>query len=289
MVYVQILIDGILLGGLYAVMAIGFSVIWGVMNIINLAHGSMIIMGAYITYWLWREWGVDPFATIPVSAAALFCFGFFLQRYLLNRVVAASVFLSLIVTFGLDMVLTNAHLVLFQADVRAVQTGYSSESLTVGSIHVAYTRLAAFGLAIGLTLALLAFMNRSRTGNSIKATSFDVEAAELAGMNTRRVYSITFGIGAMMAGIAGSLVAVVFSFSPVGSVTLTTKSFVVVVLGGLGSIPGAIAGGIVLGLAEDYTAYWRPGYIELVSFGLLLAVLLVRRRGLFGKRFYAEF
>jgi branched-chain amino acid transport system permease protein len=107
-------------------------------------------------------------------------------------------------------------------------------------------------------------------------------------MNTQRIYSITFGIGAMMAGVAGSLVAVVFSFSPVGSVPYTTKSFVVVVLGGLGSIPGAIAGGIILGLAEDYTAYWRPGYIELVSFGLLLAVLLVRRRGLFGKRFYAE-
>jgi branched-chain amino acid transport system permease protein len=288
MVYVQILIDGILLGGLYAVMAIGFSVIWGVMNIINLAHGSLIIMGAYITYWLWREWGIDPFATIPISAAALFCFGFVLQQHLLNRVVTASVFLSLIITFGLDMVLTNAHLALFQADVRAVQTAYSSESLSFWSLHVAYTRLAAFGIAMGLTFGLLAFMNRTRIGNAIKATSFDVEAAELSGMNTRRVYSLTFGIGAMMAGIAGSLVAVVFSFSPVGSVPFTTKSFVVVVLGGLGSIPGAIAGGILLGVAEDYTAYWRPGYIELVSFGLLLAVLLVRRRGLFGKRFYAE-
>jgi branched-chain amino acid transport system permease protein len=288
MVYVQILIDGILLGSLYAVMGIGFSVIWGVMNIINLAHGSMIIMGAYITYWLWREWGLDPFLTIPIPAAALFCFGFFLQKYLLNRVVAVSVFLSLIITFGLDMMLTNAHLVLFEADVRAVQTSYSSDSLTVGSLHIAYTRLAAFGVAILLTLLLLAFMNRTRTGNAIKATSFDVEAAELSGMNTQRVYSITFGIGAMMAGIAGSLVAVVFSFSPVGSVPFTTKAFVVVVLGGLGSIPGAIGGGLLLGIAEDYTGYWRPGYIELVSFGLLLAVLLVRRRGLFGKRFYAD-
>ena len=288
MVYVQILIDGILLGGIYAVMAIGFSVIWGVMNIINLAHGSMIIMGAYITYWLWREWGIDPFATIPVSAAALFCFGFFLQTYLLNRIVAASVFLSLILTFGLDMVLTNAHLVLFEADLRAVHTSYSSDSLTIGTLHIAYTRAAVFGVAIALTLGLIAFMNHTRTGNSIKATSFDVEAAELAGMNTKRVYAITFGIGAMMAGIAGSMVAIVFSFSPVGSVPFTTKSFVVVVLGGLGSIPGAIAGGLLLAIAEDYTGYWKPGYIELVSFGLLLAVLLVRRRGLFGKRFYAE-
>ena len=288
MVYVQLLINGVLLGGLYACMAIGFSVIWGVMNIINLAHGSMIIMGAYITYWLWRETGIDPFATIPISAGALFLFGFFLQKYLLNRVVATSVFLSLILTFGLDMVLTNVHLKLFQADLRAVHTGYATEALQVGSLHIPYARLEVFGIAVALTLLLAAFMRHTRTGNAIKATSFDVEAAQLVGMNTKRVYSITFGIGAMMAGVAGSLVAAVYQFSPVGSVAFTTKSFVVVILGGLGSIPGAIAGGILLGVAEDYTGYWKPGYIELVSFTLLLVVLLVRRRGLFGKRFYAE-
>ena len=288
MVYVQILINGILLGGLYACMAIGFSVIWGVMNIINLAHGSMIIMGAYITYWLWKEWGIDPFATIPVSAAALFLFGFFLQKYLLNRVVAASVFLSLILTFGLDMVLTNTHLVLFEADPRAVHTGYATDSLHVGSLFVPYGRLAVFGVAILLTLSLVLFMNRTRTGNAIKATSFDVEAAQLSGMNTGRVYSITFGIGAMMAGIAGSLIATVYQFSPVSSVGYTTKAFVVVILGGLGSIPGAIVGGLILAIAEDYTGYWRPGYIELVSFSLLLIVLVTRRRGILGKRFYAE-
>jgi branched-chain amino acid transport system permease protein len=288
MVYLQLLIDGVLLGGLYACMAIGFSLIWGVMNIINLAHGSMIIMGAYITYWLWRDWGIDPFATIPVSAAVLFVFGFALQKFLLNRVVAASVFLSLILTFGLDMVLTNAHLKVFGADLRAVHTAYASDSLVIGSIHIPYARLAVFGVAVALTLLLGAFLNHTRMGNAIKATSFDVEAAELVGMNTKRVYSITFGIGAMMAAIAGSLVATISQFSPVGSVPLTTKSFVVVILGGLGSIPGAIAGGIVLAVAEDFTGYWKPGYIELVSFTLLLVVLVVRRRGLFGKRFYAE-
>jgi branched-chain amino acid transport system permease protein len=288
MVYLQILINGILLGGLYACMAIGFSVIWGVMNIINLAHGSMIIMGAYITYWLWRAWGIDPFATIPISGAALFCFGFLLQKYLLNRIVAASVFLSLILTFGLDMVLTNAHLELFEADLRAVQTSYATDSLAIDALRIPYQRLAVFGLAIALTLLLMVFMNRARAGNAIKATSFDVEAAELVGMNTKRVYSITFGIGAMMAGIAGAMLAAVQQFSPFTSIPLTTKSFVVVILGGLGSIPGAIVGGVVLAVSEAYTGYWKPGYTELVSFSLLLAVLVVRRRGLFGKRFYAD-
>jgi branched-chain amino acid transport system permease protein len=288
MVYLQILIDGILLGGLYACMAIGFSVIWGVMNIINLAHGSMIIMGAYVTYWIWKETGLDPFATIPAAALVLFCFGFLLQKFLLNRIVTASVFLSLILTFGLDMVLRNAHIALFQANPRAVQTSYESDGVLLGSIRIPYTRAAVFGIAIALTLLLLVFMNRTRIGNAIKATSFDVEAAELVGMNSLRIYAITFGIGAMMAGIAGSLIATVQSFQPEYSVPYTTRSFVVVVLGGLGSIPGAIAGGLVLAIAEDYTAYWRPGYIELVSFAILLSVLLVRRRGFFGKKFYAE-
>jgi branched-chain amino acid transport system permease protein len=218
----------------------------------------------------------------------LFVVGFVLQKYLLNRVVRASVFLSLILTFGLNMVLTNVHLKLFKADLRAVRTHYATDSVFIGSLHIAYQRLAVFVVAVSLTLILVAFMNHTRTGNAIKATSFDVEAAELVGINTQRVYSITFAIGAMMAGIAGSLVAAVYQFSPVGSIPLTTKSFVVVILGGLGSIPGAIVGGIVLGLAEDYTGFWKPGYIELVSFTLLLIVLVVRRRGLLGKRFYAE-
>src|SRR4051812_9518234 len=288
MIYLQLLIDGILLGGLYAVMAMGFSVVWGVMNIINLAHGSMIIMGAYITYWLWRDTGMDPFLTLPISAFAMFCFGFLVQKWLLNRVVAASVFLSLILTFGLDMVIRNFHIHFFEVDPRSVSTSYSSKSFEIWGIHIAYTRLAVFVVAVLLTLLLLAVMNRTKIGNAIKATSFDTEAAGLVGMNTFRVYAVTFGIGAALAGMAGSLITVVQAFQPEYSIPYTTTAFVVVVLGGLGSIGGALAGGIVLGVAEDFTSYWKPGYKELVSFGLLLAVLLLRRRGLFGKQFYAE-
>jgi branched-chain amino acid transport system permease protein len=186
------------------------------------------------------------------------------------------------------MAMTNAHVALFKADPRAVQTSYSSDGLLIGSLRIPYTRIAVFGVAIALTVLLVVFMNRTRVGNAIKATSFDPEAARLVGMNTDRVYAITFGIGCAMAGIAGSLISTVQSFQPTYAIPYTTKSFVVVILGGLGSIPGAIVGGLVLGIAEDFTGYWRPGYIELVSFALLLAVLLLRRRGILGKRFYAE-
>jgi branched-chain amino acid transport system permease protein len=285
----QVIVNGIMLGGIYACMAIGFSVIWGVMNIINLAHGSMIIMGSYLTYFMATGMGMDPFLTVPVAAVALFAFGYLLQRYLINRVIEASVFMTMIMTFGLDMVIVNAHISLFTADIRSLSTGYGGMGFEVAGVRVAYTRLAVFAIAVLLTVALLVFMNRTRVGNAIKATSFDLEAAQLVGVDTKQIYAITFGIGAAMAGITGSLLAVVFSFSPVGGVTLTMKSFVVVILGGLGSIPGAIVGGMVLGVAENLTSIvLRPGYVNIVGFGLLLLVLIVRPRGLFGKRFYAE-
>jgi branched-chain amino acid transport system permease protein len=285
----QVIVNGIMLGGIYACMAIGFSVIWGVMNIINLAHGSMIIMGSYLTYFMATGLGVDPFLTVPVAAVALFVFGYLLQRFLINRVIEASVFMTMIMTFGLDMVIVNAHISLFTADIRSLSTGYGGMGFEVAGVRVAYTRLGVFAVAVLLTAALLVFMNRTRVGNAIKATSFDLEAAQLVGVDTKQIYAITFGIGAAMAGITGSLLAVVFSFSPVGGVVLTMKSFVVVILGGLGSIPGAIVGGIVLGVAENLTSIvLRPGYVNIVGFGLLLLVLIVRPRGLFGKRFYAE-
>jgi branched-chain amino acid transport system permease protein len=289
MLTAQVLVNGVLLGGLYACMAIGFSVIWGVMNIINLAHGSMIIMGAYVTYYLATGVGIDPFLTVPVAGAALFAFGFLVQRFLVNIVIEASVFMTMIMTFGLDMVIINANIALFTADIRSLSPSYAGTGFSVGGVRIAYTRLGVFAIAVALTIALMLFMNHTRTGNAIKATSFDLEAARLVGIDTRRIYAITFGVGAAMAGITGSLLAVVFSFSPVSGVALTMKSFVVVVLGGLGSIPGAIVGGIVLGVAENLTAIvLRPGYVNAVGFGLLMVILVLRPRGLFGKRFYAE-
>jgi branched-chain amino acid transport system permease protein len=286
---VQAIVNGVLLGGLYACMAMGFSLIWGVMNIINLAHGSMMVLGAYITYFLTTHVGIDPFVTILVSAPALFVLGYLLQRYLINRVVAASVFLTLILTFGLDMILTNTQVALFSSDVRSVNPSYSGDGLSIGGILLPYTRLAVFVIAVALAVALALFLKRSRTGNAIEATSFDIEAAQLVGVDTPKIYAKTFGIGAMLAGIAGSLIAVVFTFSPASSIAFTTKAFVVVILGGLGSVPGAIAGGVLLGVAENVASLeFDPGYRNAVGFVLVLVVLIWLRRGIFGKPFYAQ-
>ena len=289
MLLAQIIVNGILLGGLYACVAIGFSVSWGVMNLINLAHGSMIILGAYITYTLVTTFGVDPFLTLPVSGAALFLLGYLLQGLVINRVVQASVFLTLILTFGLDMVMINTNIALFTADIRSITTPYSGLGLTIEGVKVPYTRLGVFVLAIVLTLGLYLFMRWTKTGQAIRATAQNPRGAELIGIDTKRIYAITFGMGACMAGMAGTLLSVVFAFSPVIGAPLTMKSFVIVVLGGLGSFHGAIVAGIALGLAENLVSgLGAPGYRDAISFLLLLAILIVKRRGLIGSHPIAQ-
>ena len=284
MLLVQILINGILLGGLYACMAIGFSLIWGVMNLINLAHGSMIVLGAYITYLITTHTGIDPFLTLPAAGAVLFVLGYALQKHLINRVVQASIFMTLILTFGLDMVMINVNLALFTADIRSITPSYANLAFQMGSIRVPYTRLGVFVLALALTGALYVFLKHTKIGRAIQATSQDVRAARVVGIETERIYAITFGVGACMAGLAGSLVAVIYTFSPVVGNSFTMKSFVIVVLGGLGSIPGAIFAGLFLGVAENLVSgLLDPGYTDAVSFALLVLVLVLRPKGFLGR------
>jgi branched-chain amino acid transport system permease protein len=289
MLYLQVLINGVLLGGVYGCAAMGFSVIWGVMNLINLAHGSMIILGAYITYLIHASTGLDPFLTLPISGSVLFLLGFCVQKYLINLVIGGSVFMTLILTFGLDMALINTNLLLFTADLRSVTPSYAGLGWELGSIKIPYTRVAVFVFAMALMLILTLIMNRTKLGNAIKATSFDRDAAGLVGVDIQKIYAITFGIGAGMAGMAGSLISMMYSFSPVLGGTFTMKAFVVVVLGGLGSIPGAIIGGLILGLAENFTSVLlEPGYTNAISFILLVMILVLRPRGILGKQFFAE-
>lgn len=289
MTIIQIIVNGVLLGGLYACMAIGFSINWGVMNLINLAHGSMIVLGAYVTFFVSTQTGIDPFLTIPLAGALLFLVGYLLQSFLINLIVRSSIFMTLIFTFGLDMLMINIFLILFTADLRSLSLPYAHETFHLLGLSVPYGRLIVFALAIALTLALSLFLNRTRNGRAIKATSFDRDAATLSGIDIDRIYALTFAIGAMMAGMAGSLIAVIHSFSPVAGESFTMKAFVIVVLGGLGSIPGAILGGMVLGVAENLASYLLdPGYRDAIGFGLLVVTLVLRPQGLLGKRFFAE-
>lgn len=288
MLTLQVVLGGILLGGLYACMAIGLSVAWGVTNLINLAHGTMIIIGAYITWLLATRTGIDPLLAMPAAGAALFLFGYALQRLLLNRVIRTSVFMTLILTFGLDMVLINVLLELFSADVRSIVTPYSVGVLELGGIRLPHTQLAVFAIALLLTLLLHLFMTRTRTGRAIRATAQNARAAAVLGIDTANLYAVAFGIGAAMAGAAGSLVTVVYTFSPVTGDGFTMKSFVVVLLGGLGSMKGAIVAGMLLGITENLVSgLLAPGYRDAVSFFLLVLILVFRTHGLLGSRYLA--
>jgi len=288
MLLTQVVLNGILLCGLYACMAIGFSLVWGVMNIINLAHGSMMLVGAYVTYSLYSRFGIDPILTLPFSAATLFVMGYALQRFVLNRVVMTSIFFTLILTFGLDMMLINLNIALFTADVRSITTWYSGMALDLGGVRLAYTRILVFVIALLITFALHQFLKWTRTGRAIRATAQDPRAARVMGIDTAHVYALTFGLGAAMAGVTGSLLTVVYAFSPVIGDPLTLKSFVVVILGGLGNMSGAIVAGIFLAVSENLVSgFLNPGFRDAVSFFLLLIVLIVRPTGFLGKSSYA--
>jgi len=288
MLFIQIALNGVLLGGLYACMAMSFSLIWGVMNIINLAHGSMMLLGAYVTYSLHARFGIDPILTMPFSAAALFALGFALQRFVFNRAVMRSIYLTLILTFGLDMMLINFNIAVFTADVRSITTWYSGLALDIGGVRLAYTRILVFIIALLLTLALHYFLKWSRTGRAIRATAQDPRLARVIGIDAARIYGVTFGLGAAMAGATGSLITVVYSFSPVIGDTFTLKSFVIVVLGGLGNVPGTILAGIFLGVVENLVSgFADPGYRDAISFCLLIVILMLRPTGFLGKSSYA--
>jgi branched-chain amino acid transport system permease protein len=285
----QTIVNGLLLGGLYAIGAIGFSIVWGVMGVINLAHGSFIMVGAYVSYVLFTSTGLDPLLSVPISMGVLFILGYLVQLLLLNRVMRVSLLLSLVVTFGLDLILVNLALLLFSADLKSVNTFYTSRSFVAGPVLIPYVRLVVFVLALALAGLFYLFLNRTKAGQAILATALDKEAARLVGVNPMRVYALTAGVGAALAGAAGSFASMLFPISPSMGVTFIGSVFVITVLGGIGSIEGAVLGGLLYGLIQAFAAtLLGVNYQEVVAFMMFLVILLLRPQGLLGKRFYGQ-
>jgi branched-chain amino acid transport system permease protein len=286
--FLQATVYGILQGGLLALVAVGFSLVWGVMNVVNLAQGGFVLVGAYLTWDLNKHFHLDPFLGMVAAAAILFVVGYVIQRLLINLIVNAPVYLTLLLTFGLDLLLVNGLILVYSADYRAVPTGYAGHGLTLGDVRVPYGRLFAFVVSVTITLLLVQLMTRTRTGLAIRATGMDRGAARLMGIRARHVYALTFGIATALAGAAGAMVATVGTFSPADAGRLTLFSFVVAVLGGLGNMYGALVGGLVLGLVEAWGSQYLPGtLVNALAFGVLIAVLIVRPSGLVGRAFYA--
>jgi branched-chain amino acid transport system permease protein len=287
MIHLQIAANGLVLGGLYACIAVGFSLVWGVLNVINILHGSFIVLGSYVAFFAYVHLGIHPFISIVLAGAVLYALGYVLQAGVINRVVAAPVLITLTLTFGLDLILNNAMLVAFTADYQAVNLANPLGTLQIGPVYLPGDRVAAMVLALLLTLLLYRLLRDSRIGRAIVAVRMDREAAALMGVDVKHINAITFAIGALMAGAAGALLSIIFPISPLNGPLFLGKAFVVCVLGGLGSVPGAMVGGLVLGVIESFGAYWLgPEHAVTLSFGLLLVLLFVRPSGLMGRRGY---
>lgn len=286
--FLQATLYGLLQGGLLALIAVGFSLVWGVMNIVNLAHGSFVILGAYIGWQVNAVFGLDPFLGMFVAAAVLFVLGYALQRWLINLVVNGPIFITLLLTFGLDLLIVQGMNIAFSADYRSIQTSYAGDSLPLGDVRVPLGRLLACLVAIAVTLVLVAVVNRTRTGMSIMATGMDRGAARLMGIRARHVYALTFAIAAALAGMAGTMVGTVGTFNPSNAAAYTLLSFVIAVLGGLGNMYGALIGGLVIGLVEAWGGQYLPGtWVNALAFLVLVIVLIVRPSGLVGRAYYA--
>ena len=282
---IQILLNGIVLGSLYACIAIGFSLVWGVLNIINMLHGSFIILGGYLAFFAWQYSGVNPVFLLPIIATALFGLGYLLQYFFINKVVSSPVLTTLTLTFGLDMILYNLMTVFFTATPRRVTLDLGTVNL--GDMYLPVDRLMGMGLALFLTALLFIVMRASKIGRAIVAVRMDRQAATLMGIRVNNVYAITFGIGAFMAGAAGVIFSMVFPITTNLTGTFLGKAFIICVIGGLGSVPGALIGGIALGLIESFAGYTiGPQNATTVGFVLMLFLLIVRPTGLVGVKGY---
>ncbi|MCL4493162.1 MAG: branched-chain amino acid ABC transporter permease [Nitrospirae bacterium] len=289
MIVLQILINGLLLGAFYALIGIGFSLVWGVTNIINLAHGAIALLGAYLTFFMFQQWHVDPFLTIPVSFTVMFIVGYMLQRYLMNLVVKAQIFILLILTFGLEIFLVNFMTTFFSADFRSVTPDYAGHSLILGDIVIPYIRMAVFFICVAAAALMALFLDKTWQGKAIRATSLDIEAAMMTGISPAKIYALTFAIGSGVAGVAGTLLTLTQAFSPNIAGGLTLRAFIVSILGGLGRVEGALLGGLVLGVLETFSSYIvGESYKNAIAFGLMVLVLIVKPSGLMGRKYYAE-
>ncbi len=278
----SITVNAVLLASLYATTSYGLALVWGVMRVINMAHAGMIMLGAYLTYWLNVSYGLDPLLSIPIVAAVFLGFGMGVERLLLRRMVGAPAIATLLLLFGLWLVLQNAGYLLFTGDTRAILTGYTYSRVELGGIRLAVPWLAVFFASSLVLIALQLFLSRTYLGKAIRAAAQDREACQLVGIDVRSVNTLAFGLGSALAAVGGSLLALLYSFTPDFGGVQQLKAFCIIVLGGLGSFPGVALGALVLALAEAWSvSLGFPASLQnVVSFVLLVVALIVAPNGL---------
>jgi branched-chain amino acid transport system permease protein len=280
---VQVAINGLLTGGVFAIIAIGLTLIFGVLEIDNFAHGEFVMLGMYASYFLYSFWGIDPYLSLLIVMPVFFSFGILIQKSLIERVMKARFHIQILLTLGLMLFLQNFAQFAWSSDFRSVKLAYSSSVFQVGEFIINIPRLIACFLALVIAGVLYFFLKKTDLGMAIKACAVEKEGASIVGINVERIYLIAFGIGIACAGAAGSILLPFFYVSPnVGSV-FTLTAFVIVVLGGMGNFVGALLGGFIIGAAEAMGEIFLPGALkQVVSFVIFILILFFRPMGLLG-------
>ena len=273
---VQFVLDGMLVGSIFALAALGMALVWGVMNLINVSQGEMVMLGGFLT-WLLATLGVHPLLGIPVAGVALFAVGWLLYRAVIFRLIDRDPFVSLLATFGLAIVLQQLMNQVFGADIRSADAGLGSTFLLGGSVILANVKLVAFAAALAAAAALALFLRRSRAGRALRATAQNARAARLMGVRTDRVYALAFALNAALCGVAGALVAMVWVVHPFIGIPYTVRSFMIVVVAGVGNIASVLLAGAVLAVSENFAGFILGAEFQSAFvFSLMVVVLLLR-------------
>ncbi len=281
----QAAINGLLIGGVYSLVAVGLNLIFGVMRIVNFAHGALMMVGMYTAYWSVTLLSINPYVSLLIVIPVMFALGALIQNFLINPIISAPEHNQLLLTLGVSLFLENLALFLWSPDYRIMATPFSSVNYFIGDISLSLVRILAFGVAMLCSAILYLILARTDLGKAIRAASEEREGAVLMGINVRRIYFFSFGLGAACAGVAGATITPFFPVYPhVGGLFVIT-AFVVVVLGGMGSFGGAFAGGLIIGVAESIGAIFLPGSMKtIVSFAIFILILLFKPTGIFGGR-----
>lgn len=272
-----------MVAGLYAAMSYGLALIYGVLKVINLANAGFLMLGAYVTWWMWSTWHVEPLLAPLVIVPLFFGVGFLIEKFLVRRVLGQEPIVSLLLLFGLWLVLQNLAYTLFTGDTRSIETPFIDSSVHLGPIQIAWPRIYVFVAGVLALVALQTLLTRTQLGRAIRAVAQDRDAAKITGIDVDRVMGIAFGLGIALTGFAGSLLSLLFSFNPDFGRTLLLKSFCIIVLGGLDSFVGVAFGALALALAEAFgVRYMAASLQNLISFVVLVVVLVAFPKGIAG-------
>jgi len=282
---IQSILSGILEGGNYALYCLGLAFVFGIMRIINMAHGEFLVLSGYIAYWLLVKWGFNPLLSLPIAVVIAAGASFLSYHVFLQRIRTTPELNTLILTFGIGIFLSNLYLQLWSADIRSIGVDWMEKPLMFSGIYISFGEIITFAISFIGVLALHSFLRHTKMGKAIRITAIDRDAAALAGINVEKIDLLAFSIGGLLAGLGGPLLGMLSFVSPGTGIHITVKAFILTVLAGVGSIRGLIAAGMILGIGEAMTVtFVSSSYRELFGFTLFLVILLVRPSGLFGKR-----